>query len=222
MPTTIAVNPSALRSMLADLKLTAGDDDTLPMLNGINLHLDERNGNTILVGTSTNRYLFGQDHTAATGNGDPVFLPMDFVDRVLGALEPHDPYGLYHMTATLTADDATITLAITGVKESTTLTAERPKYGFVETFKFIKDPTPVDGPIAIAPRWMKLLAKIAERHEARIVFQPAGQHDVQHAQIGETFRALVMPVKEPESALPPIYVPAKPTPATPSAEAGAA
>lgn len=220
MATEITINPLALRSMLADLKLTAGGDDTLPMLNGINLHLDERNGNTILVGTSTDRFIFGQDHAVAAGAGDPVFLPMDFVDRVLGALEPHHQYGLNNMTATLTADDTTITFAVTGLKESTTLTTERPKYGFVETFKFIKDPTPVDGPIFIAPLLLKLLTKIAERRKARVMFQPAGQRDVQHVQVGETFRALMMPVGDPARALLPIYVPTKR--ATPTAEAGAA
>jgi hypothetical protein len=203
--TEITINPLALRSMLADLKLTAGDDDTLPMLNGINLHLDERNGNTILVGTSTNRFIFGQDHAVVTGAGDPVFLPMDYVDRVLGALEPHEAYVLNAMTATLTADDTTITLAITGLKESTTLTTERPKYGFIETKGITGDEGAVNGPIFIDPRWVKLLCKIAARRQTEIRLQPAGHDKPQHIQIGETFRVLAVGIKRPDAPLCPIY-----------------
>lgn len=220
MPTQITVNPNSLRVMLGDLKRTAGDDDTLPMLCGINLHLADRSGNTILVGSSSNRFIFGQDHIVVTGSGDPVFLPMDLVDRILAMLDAYDPYALNQMAMTLTADDTVITVAVTSTAHSSWITAERPKYGFVETFKFIKDPTPVDGPVFIDQRWLNMLCAIAERRDKPILFQAAAQHEPQHAQIGDTFRALIMPIKESDTALLPFYVPTKP--ATPSTEAGAA
>jgi hypothetical protein len=85
MPTEITVNPAALVAMLTDLAVIADADETVPMLSSINLHLDSRDGNIILVGSSTDRFAFGQAHVAATGAGGPVFLELDFVDRVTDA-----------------------------------------------------------------------------------------------------------------------------------------
>ena len=86
--TTTTCTAGALQGLLADIIRFAGDDPTLPMLNGVLLHTVKHNGGVLLVATATDRFVMAQTHIDATGVlPKECFIRLGDVRRLLALLK---------------------------------------------------------------------------------------------------------------------------------------
>jgi hypothetical protein len=216
----LTVNPAELHGLLTDVLRTAGPDVTMPMLNGLLLHVETEGDSTVLVGSSTDRFRFGQAHVPATGEIPATFVKASSVKQLLTALQP---YGKTHdlLCEVTVTERVKLTLRLPGdmVLPAVTITVHvEGDKDFPKVAKIAEmAPTEGAGPVAFNGSMLSAFVAIAKRRGEYLRF------DVSHAvakpsliYIGERYRGLLMPLR-PEQASKPIasmYIPPREKPTT--------
>jgi hypothetical protein len=202
----IRMSTSDFVGLVGDVSRAATKDSDLPMLAGVLVHLDEHEGETVLVGTATNRFVLVQAHaTVESGRwprGTRVWLTAAQVKQLTQVFKPY----------------ATVTGRAPGQVEITTRgsvlkiqqLATGGQAGMTLSFpvcpgeQFPKVDR-VLGPerercadqFTVHPQWLKLLASLCRKNESLTV-ELSGSHSPMRATVGtpETARlcALVMPL----------------------------
>lgn len=221
----LTVNPSELHGLLIDLSRSAGTDSTMPMLNGILLHSDVKDDATVLVGSSTDRFRFGQAHTSASGEIPPTFVRMAQVRQLLDALKPyvrtHDL--LSEVTVT---ERAKLTVKLPGdlVLPAVTITVHCSDDSDFPKAEKILGIAPIegDGQVGFNPAYIAAFSAIAKRRNEHL------RIDVSHSSekpslfyIGDRYRALLSPVRlhGDESRIPATFIPPREKPKAAEPEA---
>lgn len=195
----LTVNPSGLHGMLTDLSRSAGGDVTMPMLNGILLHADTKADSTVLVGTSTDRFRFGQAHEPASGEIPPTFVRMAQVRQLLDALKPY--VRTHDLLCEVTVDERVkLTLKLPGdlVLPAVTITVHcSDDSDFPKTTKILGI-TPIEGTgqVGFNPAYIAAFSAIAKRRGESL------RIDVSHSgekpslfYVGDRYRALLSPMR---------------------------
>jgi hypothetical protein len=201
---TLTVGPAALHELLADLLRTAGTDYTLPMLYGVLLQVEPKDDNaSALVGTSTNRFVLGQASTDTNGRMQTTFLALDRVKQLLNILKPYSRSNDMRCEVTRAADAMTVRLPgdIFLPELSVTLpiadmSPDFPKVGHL--LPKPEDATP-GGQVAFNPRYLSTFCAIAKGRNTEVRMVPGASDKPQLVLIGDSYRALIMPVRNQQS-----------------------
>lgn len=189
-PHTVTVKTGEFAAMLTDLMRTAGTDATLPPINGVLLHTTVVDKQTLLVGTSTDRFKFGQANIDGTGGIPQSFLKLPDCKRLAAVLKLADREGDLVIDAiadsdapvlNFMTDDLTICLAPNDLAFPT-------MGNVVKKAEMEADPRTAIRPEQLAP--FTMIAK-ARGEGLRVHVQ--GAEKPIHVEIGSRYRGLVMP-----------------------------
>ena len=209
--TKTTVKAGELRAMFIDAARTAGNDPSLPMLRGILIHTAPKGDDTVLVATSTNRFMLGQVHIAATGSlPHEAFVELDSVKRAVKLLALANPVG----DVNLSIVDDTVELAAVGL--SMTLETYAPTYGpevkrvpdfprFTQIFDASLNTE--ERNVAIGPGLLVVIAAIAKSRCEQIRFAVQGERRPVVFEIGSSYRGLVMPQRATSDSPVPLFIP---------------
>jgi hypothetical protein len=220
---TTTVTAGELRAMLVDAARTAGDDPTLPMLRGVLLHTAPKGDGTVLVATSTDRFMLGQIHIPAQGSlAHEVFVDLDSVKRAVKLLALANPAGNVNLsivddTVTLRASD--LSMAFETYAPTVGPGAQRvpdfPQFAKIFDSKLNTE----ERNVAIGPGLFATVAAIAKSRGEQIRFQVQGERRPVVFEIGEQYRGLVMPQRATAVDLVPLFIPPAETAAIEKAKA---
>lgn len=208
----LTVSPAALHELLSDVARTAGTDFTLPMLNGILLQVEETDTGKVLVGTSTNRFVLGQASIPAKGEMETTFLALDRVKQLLAILKPYVKSGDMSCEVKREADKLSLSLPgdLVLPAVSVTVPISDQKVDFPKVSHFL--PTAAEAKpgaqVALNPRFMSAFCAIAKGRNENLRLIPGAPDKPQLVLIGESYRALIMPVRSQESPDTAWFVPA--------------
>lgn len=215
----LTVNPSGLHGMLTDLSRSAGIDVTMPMLNGILLHADTKDDATVMVGTSTDRFRFGQAHEPASGEMPPTFVRMAQVKQLLDALKPY--VRTHDLLCEVTVDERVkLTLKLPGdlVLPAVTITVHCSDDSDFPKAAKILDIAPIEGvgQVGFNPAYVAAFSAIAKRRNEHLRIDVS--HEAEKPSlfyIGDRYRALLSPVRlrSDQMGVPPTFVPPREKPA---------
>lgn len=196
--TLLTVDGGDLIGLLTDLRRTASDDYTLPMINGVHLHVAHRDGVGYLVGTSTNRYVLGQAHVPASGKMPETFIPGDALSQLL-SIAPRSLRKGGSMCE-VRAKDNLVTISAAGLPglSNLALTFERrAESDFVKRTHELLDPAPGESTdqVEIDPRWLGVFLQIARSRREKVRFRLVGVNKQIVVQIGDRYRGVLMPVR---------------------------
>lgn len=180
-PNTVTLPGGELFGMLTDLARTAEKVQGLPVLEQIRLHVDSG----VLHGWSTNRFVAAHATAKCDGHIDGAFyLPAAEVKR-LGMLR--------------TASFAKLTLDASSLEVSdfeTTLTVARAEHDYPDVARVVGDQPPEAGDrFAFDGKYMAEIAAVAKRRKEYAYAVPSVAARPLHVQIGENYRAWLMPVR---------------------------
>jgi hypothetical protein len=201
----LTLPPWSLRLVLQDALAAADqDEDALPMLNGVHLHTVDRGGNTVLVGSGTDRYFAVQASADTQGWFPNTFLTVPSVHLLITALtgdtsgdrDTDNMVRLVHTPNTVTLHQPTGT--------AITVPVGRSEFPLDVLEKVITRPpaAPVPQPSALAPYYLQVLVDAANRRSDRLRMTVPGGWSLAHFEIGDHFRAWLMPVREDNLASP--------------------
>jgi hypothetical protein len=220
----LTVNPAELHGMLTDLSRTAGTDSTLPMLNGILLHVDTKVDSTVLVGSSTDRLRFGQAHAPATGEIPATFVSMAQVRQLLDTLKPYSR--THDLLAEVTVEDRVkLTVKLPGdlVLPAVTITVHCSDDSDFPKAAKILDTQVVEGigQLGFNPAYVAAFSAIAKRRNEHLRIDVSHDHKPSMFYVGDRYRALLMPVRlhDDQMRIPAAFVPPREKPATEDSKA---
>jgi hypothetical protein len=209
--TILRVDSRDFVALLADIEKTSGKDATLPMLDGVLLHVAQRGGRTILVATSTDRRIMAQAHIEAEGEMAQAFIPAEPLGDLLAILRPFarrrtslweiesDGPNLRFTQPSLTG----LPSMTFGIKRPTDLKFPKRVGSLLssEGSELSTDQVFLDG------RYVALLAGIAQRRRESMRILTYGAMKPARVQIGQRYRAVVMPIREAGVADVPVFAP---------------
>lgn len=228
---TIRLSVAALDALLRDVRQGASRGDTLPMLCGVLLHTAETNGRTVLVATSTNRYVAIQGRATAEGSVPRLWLTWQQIKQVRAQLGPltRRRYA-YNARASITVDGERVTIRATA-DDSTAAKADRlaavelavdldANPDFPDVPKLIRaalDDAPAAEPATVNPHLLhRTIGKAAARrgYTAALRMWSTGERKPVIAQADADLVAMIMPTKQDVGGEPVIH----PLPATAKAD----
>lgn len=205
----LTVNPSELHGMLVDLQRSAGTDSTLPMLDGVLLHVANHNDATVLVGTSTNRFIIGQAHAPITGEMPVTFLPGIQVKQLLGSLKNYVKNE--KLLCELSHNGDTLTAKLPGdiVLPSLTITV---KCGDGDNFPKVANVFDAElkvdeGALAFNSRFIAAVSAIARRRNESLRVALSHNKKPSHFYVGSQYKAMVMPTHDSDASIAPTFLP---------------
>lgn len=194
--TLLTVDGADLIGLLADLRRTASDDCTLPMINGVHLHVAHRDGQTFLVGTSTNRYILGQAHVPASGDMPETFIPGESLGQLLSIAPRSLRKGGSLCEVRTRAGLVTIAVAALPGLSNLSLTVEaRPEKDFAKRTHQMLAPEPGDptDEFDVDHRWLSVFVQIARSRRENLRLRVVGVNKQVIVQIGDRFQGALMP-----------------------------
>lgn len=230
MTTQLTIDAGALYLLLGDLMATASPDAALQPIHGVLLHTDQLDDeHTVLVGTSTDRYILSQAHEPITCGCLPeTFLPLlrVLVAALCPAAAEHEdededdgwagPTG----DVCLVRDGDTLTLRHHGDRAVHTVRVDVwPSAGFPSQHlpRLFADADRAST-TEIAPWVLPVLARIAQRRGAGVAVTVQAPNQPVQVHIGDRYRAVVMPGKAAATpTVPPLFLPPS-VPRDPQAE----
>jgi len=182
------VDAAELLAALGDLERTAGKDRTLPMLAGVMLHAHPGDGRLYL--TSTNRFVMGQAWLPCEGDLKATFLALDSVSVVRALL------GAAFGPVELARNDQEIVLSARGSGELALPVVD--DHGFPNVESIIKS-APAEGntDATLGADLVSALAMIARRRREPLRFRFGTALKPSVIEIGQQYRAMIMPVIAP-------------------------
>lgn len=185
---TLVVDATDLVGNLADLARTAYRSNDLPMLHGVMLHAHP--GENRLYGTSTDRVMLGQAWLPCEGELPATFLRLESI-TVLRALL-HDCPG----TITLEGDGEG---GLTVVDPSGGMLRIAPAQAgtFPKIEQLLRIPNGEADGATFAPELLARMIHVAKRRRYALVFTLGTKVSPSMVQIGENYRALIMPRNDP-------------------------
>lgn len=195
----ITVKPDALHQMLSDLSRTASKSFDIPILNGVLLQVEETDSGKSFVGTSTNRFVLGQAQIAAEGAMEPMFLELDRVGQLIRILKPYAKSGDMSCQVERVADTVTLYLAGDLILPALSVTIPvadlRTDFPKVAHLLPTADSAKPGGQVAFNPRYLSVFCAIAKERGENMKIFPNAPEKPQLIQIGEDYRALIMPLR---------------------------
>ncbi|MFL6144915.1 MAG: hypothetical protein ACJ72N_24000 [Labedaea sp.] len=207
----VTIDAAALWGLLSDLMLSAGHEACLPtILNGILLHTAiDAAGSAVLVGTSTDRFMLAQAHEPiGSGRFPQTFLRVPAVRAllsVLGAPDDPDEEAEPPGPAVLSVTADTVTLTHAGQTVQVAWSSDW--YPATALAPLLTEPQPVSRAAFVAGSYLGVLAAVADRRDGRVVLTVQQPDRPMHANIGDRYRALVMPIKQDTAPTPPVFFP---------------
>lgn len=209
----LRVDSLELVSMLADLKLSTSQDSTLPMIDGVLLHVAQHQGRAILVGTSTDRRILAQAHIDVEGDLEQTLVRTDSLTDILSVMRP-----FCRRTGSsweIESDESTLVFrqgVLPGLP-SVSVGFERPTADLkfitkVERLLSMAGSEPSADQVTVDARFISLLSSVARRRKESMRFQFHGVKKPALCQIGQRYRAIVMPFNEGVVADIPVFAPA--------------
>lgn len=203
---SLTVDPAEFHGLLVDLMRSASDDSALPMINGVLLHLADHDGTKVLVGTSTNRFLAAQAFINAGGDLAPLWLDLSRVKQIVAILKPYTRANNL-LTELSIADDKLVVrqpgdIVLPAV--SITVPVGDQHDSFPKMAKlFAPDEDAATGDaVTFDPRWLSVPLAVAKRRGERFTFTTVRVKKANFVQVGERYRALLMPVNESAASVP--------------------
>jgi hypothetical protein len=197
MINTVEVAAAVLNGALADLERTAGRDQTLPMLNGIILHTEKpTDGENRLYGTSSNRFLLGNAWENCLGALPSVFLDLGAVTLVRAVLAQAYP------GATVTLDYRPAEKrggGLLGVDllDVAQIAVPVREYSWPNYASLTRQDDGHNAQANLAPQYVAALAMIGKRRGIHLKFTFGTTLKPTTIDIGERYRAMLMPVRTP-------------------------
>lgn len=179
------VDAAELLVALGDLERTAGKDRALPMLAGVMVHAHPGDGRLYL--TSTNRFVMGQAWLPCEGSLKATLLGLDSVRVVRSLLAA--AFG----SVELARNDQEIVLSAPGAGELVLPSAD--DHGFPNVESIIRS-APAEGntETSLGADLVSSLAMIARRRREPLRFRFGAEHKPSVIEVGEQYRAMIMPV----------------------------
>lgn len=195
--------------LLTDVARASSTDPTLPMINGVLLHGDTYDGKSLLVATATDRFILAHASVNATGAPLPEsFIRLDDVKRIIAVLRTL-PRG-----STLLEIGTSKDKAVRFSAREASVTADPPfdppsNFGFVSFRKLFEVETPAKDANQVGVNGVLLsrLTAVARSRREYMHIRVAGRNQPTVVQIGQRFRALIMPVRTDEPDALPVFVP---------------
>lgn len=205
----LTVNPAELHGMLTDLQRSAGVDGTLPFLEGVLFHVDTVKDCTVLVGTSTNRYIIGQAHTFASGELPVTFLANVQIKQLLNALKAY--VRNEKLMCELTRDGDALTAKLPGdlVLPALTITVKAGDGAGFPKVAQVFDSEIAAGIEALAfnGRFIAAVSAISRRRNDQLRIALTHNKKPSHFYIGAHYKAMVMPTGKDETGVAPTFLP---------------
>jgi hypothetical protein len=184
----ITIKAAALTGMLTDILRTAGKDATMPMFHQVHLFSAGREGVTVLVAESTDRFVAGQAWDEASGELPSLTLAVADVKALLSAVKGQAQW----VDVDLLVEDGRLVVKVLGLRAEYLLSdATFPE--FVQLEGRCTPTAEIDG-VAFKDDVLSPLATIAKRRREPMEFAFSGRTRGARVHIGDKYQAVAMPL----------------------------
>lgn len=180
------VQSDALERLLTGASTNAHRDESLPVLNAVQL----RAGEGKIIAAATDRYRIIEGTIAGEGELDPVIIRLSDVKRVISLIKGDKRR--FALPVTINASGGLVSVAVGG--DSLTLNAWDGTFPPYEHLFPTGDPLPL-GEIQFNPALFADYAKVAGKGAA-VGVRFFGENKPMAIELGEGWRALLMPMRK--------------------------
>lgn len=180
------VQSDALERLLTGASTNAHRDESLPVLNAIQL----RAGEGKIIAAATDRYRIIEGTIAGEGELDPVIIRLADVKRIISLIKGDKRR--FALPVTINASGGLVSVAVAG--DSLTLNAWDGTFPPYEHLFPAGDPLPL-GEIQFNPALFADYAKVAGKGAA-VGVRFYGENKPMTIELGEGWRALLMPMRK--------------------------
>jgi hypothetical protein len=203
----IAVDGFGLVRMLTDLLRSAGTDAAMPMLHGVLLHTAKRDDVTVLVGTSTDRFVAAQAHTEAVGRIPKLWVPYSAAHRIVTVMKPMVRKDRPDFEIEVREESFTVRLASLDAETGIAVTGKRGKPKLPERIVEMLQPVGDQGSeeLTLARHPLTVITQVAKDRgiPARIQFFAPNKPVL--VQIGDQYRCVAMPMRRENRDTVPVF-----------------
>lgn len=198
--TVLSVDTNALVGMLTDILRSACKDVSLPMLNGVMLHVDTHDNGPILVATASDRYTLGQAYIKAGGGMRSLWMSADNLAQILPLLRPFARRRDTMCDVTVSGRKVTFSQnPLPGMATVSVTVETESNDNFPDISRFVSDAEPsLEVPTFVAQK-LNVPLQVAVRRNESVRIHSYGALKPAWVYVGNQYRCLVMPMRASDS-----------------------